>query len=148
MGVSTDGLLVYGYDLGGGDDEWKIHNIGEYDDFERPWLDESEGFSESARTALLASVGFTETDYQVDGFFDRKRAAEAKVGVTFEGYCSDAYTAYMLSAKTYTACRGDCLVIDFAVDPAWNEQLAHALKVLDIEPKQAEPRWLLASYWG
>jgi hypothetical protein len=148
MGVSTDGLLMYGYDLGGGDGEWKLHDIEEYDDFERPWVNEDDGIAESAAKTLLASVGFTETDWQVDGYHDRKRAAEARVGVEFERYCSDAYSALVLSAKTYTACRGDCLVIDFTVDPAWDERLAHALKVLDLKPTQAGPRWLLASYWG
>jgi hypothetical protein len=148
MGVSTNAMLMYGYDLGGGDGPWKLHNIEEYDDFERPWINEDDGIFESAKKTLLAAAGFTETDYNVDGYFDRKRAAEAQVGVHFEGYCSDAYTAYVISARTITASRGDCLLVDFTIDPAWNEKLAHALKVLDLKPTQAEPRWLLASYWG
>ena len=30
MGSSASGILLYGYDLGGGEDDWKIEEVDEY----------------------------------------------------------------------------------------------------------------------
>lgn len=159
MGQSTNGVLAYGYDLGGGDGDWKIEEVGEYGEWEPEWLEvdedeDSEDLITQAGERLMASVGFTETDWHADGFFDREKAAKARLGVEFESYCSGDYPMWLLAAHKITVYRGDCEPIDFAeleklrAEGDWDTKFAHAVQVLGITPKQAKPGWLLVSYWG
>lgn len=154
MGVSTNGILAYGFNIGGGDGDWKIQEAGEYGEWEPEWANEDDGTVECAEAKLLEAVGFTETDWRVDGYFERKREAEARVGVEFEGHCSDQCTMYVLAAHTVTAYRGDAKEIDFAVFEQqrlaedWDGKLQRACEVLGITPTQEQPKWLLVSYWG
>lgn len=162
MGTSTDGILAYGYDLGGDEEGWKVRETGEYGDLKLDWLadagedgDEDNDVVEQMRKRLLAVVaGFTETDWEADGYFDRESDAENAVGVGFESYCSGEYPMYVLAAKVITAKRGDCDVIDMAAlsDPetlaGHDAKLSAALTALGITPAQGKPAWLLCSYWG
>lgn len=153
MGVSTDAMLLYGYDLGSGE-EWKIEGVDQYGVLERAWLGEDDEFSEAAMRVLLASIGFTETDWQVEGFFRRQREAEERLVVSLESHCSDEYPMWVLAAQKVVASRGTALVVDFAELDAqrqagdWDDKLRAALEALGITPTQAEPCWLLASNWG
>lgn len=156
MGQSTDGILAYGYDLGEGFE--KIQEAGEYGELPPlTWFDpeHTDDLIEAAELHLLAQVaGFTETDWSADGYFDRQRKAKARLGVQFETYCSDSCPMHLLAAKVITVRRGAVEDIDMtalAVEPemnGWNDKLRAALTALGITPQQAEPRWLLASYWG
>jgi len=148
MGTSTNAMLMYGYDLGGGDGPWKLEGVDEYDGLERPWLGEDDDFEEAAMKVLLATVGYVAPDEYVAGEYQRKADAEQRLGLTVEYHCSGDYPMYVLSAKTYTAHRGDCDVVDFTIDSEWNERLARGLEALGLKPTQPEPCWLLASYWG
>jgi hypothetical protein len=166
MGVSTDAILAYGYNLGGGDGDWLIEEVGEYGELKLPWfavnLDDDgddedrddDDFVTKAEKKLLVAQGFTEIDWRADGYYERKVAAEAASGVEFKGYCSDSYTSYVLAAKVIKAYRGDCPAVDFealtreAVEGRYDEKLAAAIQALGITPKQTQPAWLLCSYWG
>lgn len=151
MSQSTNGILAYGYDIAGGDAEWKVREVGEYGELKLDWLDEDDGdFATAAEKRLLAAAGFTETDYTADGYFKREREAEARSGVEFESYCSGDYPMYLLAAKgsVTTAYRGDCKAIDFTVHPEWDDKLRAALGALGMTPTQERARWLLCSYWG
>jgi hypothetical protein len=61
---------------------------------------------------------------------------------------------YLMAAKVITVSRGSTIEIDWAalererVERDWDGKLTAALSVLGLTPKQATPRWLLASYWG
>lgn len=159
MGQSTNGMLVYGYDLGS-EEEWKIREAGEYGELpELPWFDpdneDGDGFQESAERHLLAQLAdFTETDWRADGYFDRERAAKEQLGVEFDTYCSGEYPMYLLATKVITVYRGDVEEIDMealAVEPemnGWDEKLNAAVQVLGITPTQGKPKWMLCSYWG
>jgi hypothetical protein len=153
MGTSTNAYLMYGYDLGS-DEGWKIQGLGEYETWEPDWLDEDEGIIESALNKLRAAAGFTETDWRADGFFDRQKAADAQIGVEVESHCSGEYPMYVLSAKKFTAYRGDVEVLDLAtlqqavIDEDLDGKLNRALDVLGFRPVQEKPAWLLCSYWG
>ena len=153
MGQSTNGMLVYGYDLGGDEDGWQIaeENIAAF----LEWGSGEDGdLVEKGKVRLLASVGFTETDWRADGYHERKKAAEERLGVEFESYCSGDYPMWLLAAHTVTVYRGDCKEIDFAAlekartEGDWDAKLAHAIQVLGITPTQEKPGWLLVSYWG
>lgn len=158
MGMSTNAMLVYGYHLGSDDSGWQVEGVGEYG--ELPALDWHESESDDAdfgtdvELRLLASVGFTETDWSADGYFDRERAAKARLGVALETHCSGDYPMYLLIAKGITAYRGDAKEIDFKALQAELEQsdadakLRAALDALGLRPTQEQPRWLLCSYWG
>jgi hypothetical protein len=151
MGQSTNGILLYGYDLAGGDAEWKVREVGEYGEPQVDWFDvEENDFATAAEKRLMASVGFTETDYMADGYFDREREAKARLGVEFKSYCSDGYPMHTLAAKgsVLTAYRGDCKPADFTVKPEWNQLLFRALGVLGLTPTQEQAQWLLCSWWG
>lgn len=159
MGQSTNAMLMYGYHLGGPDGGWEIQQADEFgglDVNQIPWLrlDDESDFITQAEQKLLESVGFTETDWQADGYFDRERAAEARLGVTFESHCSGDYPMWVLAAAEMTAYRGDARIVDLAAlaqqvaDEGWDDKLAAAVEALGITPKQAKPAWLLCSYWG
>jgi hypothetical protein len=163
MGQSTNAVLAYGYDLGS-DEDWKIQEAsGEYGELQLDWLttagdtedDEDAGFIAQAKKRLLAQIaGFTETDWQVEGFFTRQDEAEKSLGVEFKSYCSGDYPMYVLAAHAITVHRGDSQLLDLAAlaaDPAangWDEKLQAALTALGITPTQQTPGWVLCSYWG
>ncbi|HEY9371875.1 hypothetical protein [Streptomyces sp.] len=160
MGQSTNGMLAYGYDLGG-EEGWKLQEAGEYGELpELPWFDEEnedgDGFQESAERRLLAEIaGFTETwSSGNEGYSDRKREAKAQVGVEFDTHCSGDYPMYLIATKVITVYRGSVKDIDMAalaVEPemnGWDEKLRIALQALGITPTQEKARWLLCSYWG
>lgn len=164
MGQSTDAMLMYGYHLGGDDAGWEVEETDEYgalDASQIPWvLDEEheEGTDfdlvEEAGALLMASVGFTETDWRAEGYYDREKAAKAELGVTIKTHCSGVTPMYVLAAHCVTARRGHVDEIDFealsreVAEKAADAKLAAALQALGITPKQDNPRWLLCSYWG
>lgn len=154
MGNSADAYLTYGFDLGGGDNDWLIEEADEDGEWRPTWLGDDGDYRESVEVALLAAEGFTETDWRADGYFDRKRVALAKVGVELESHCSGDYPVWMLVAHQVTAHWGDAKGIDFAdlerqrAEGEWDAKLRRACDVLGITPKQSEPGWMLASYWG
>jgi len=163
VGQRTDGLLVYGYDLGC-EEDWKVRERGEYGEpvpgtggwVPDPEAEEGYDLIEQAMSHLLAASGFTETyEDGRDGYFGREDAAKAALGVEFETYCSGEYPMYVLAACVVTAGRGDVVdagaaiaAADDATRQEWDAKLAAALQVLGLTPVQDKPRWLLCSYWG
>jgi len=157
-------MLVYGYDLGGGEDDgWKVREAGEYGELRVPWLPDPDteeatedlDIPDEMKRCLLIASGFTETyEDGREGYFGRESEAEAALGIELESYCSGEYPMYILAAKVLTAHRGDCDVLDLAAlsDPAtlaaYDQKLNAALAVLGITPVQDKPAWLLCSYWG
>ena len=160
MGQSTNGILAYGYDLGGDEGGWKVREAGEYGDLTLPWLPEPEDFDDYDLATLLErrlldASGFTETyeDGRPD-YFARVRAAKEALGVELESYCMGDYPMYVLAAKAITAYRGDCDVVDMAelsrpeTLAGWDAKLSAALAALGMPPVQEKPAWLLCSYWA
>jgi hypothetical protein len=159
MGTSTDAYLMYGYDLGS-EEDWKIQGLGEYGEWKPDWLNVDEDaedepdWTEEIQKQLRKSVGFTETDWEADGFYKRQAAADAQIGVELESHCSGEYPMYVLAAKTITAGRGYPVTVEPAalqaavLDGGLDEKLARAIEALGIQPVQEKPAWLLCSYWG
>ena len=149
MGQSTDGILAYGYDLGG-DSEWRLADTPAT----AALAEEGYWDTETAETALLAAVGFVEVDYKTLGYFDRRRAAQERVGVKLMTYCSLDYPQYLLVAHAIRVYRGDVKEIDMgelAEAPlvhGWDDKLRAALETLGLTPTQERAKWLLVSYWG
>ena len=119
MGMSTSGILAYGFDLGG-PEKWEVREAGEYGELPPlDWYnedDENSYFIEAAERRLLASIGFTETWHQGnEGYFRREREARAQLGVAFETYCSGDYPMHLLTTKVITAYGGDAHQIDHQI---------------------------------
>lgn len=165
MGQSTNGIIAYGYDLGG-DEGWKLQGLGEYGELpDLPWYnpenEDDEGFQSAAETRLLAEIAEFTEEYPYDepketrsAYFERERQAKARIGIKFDTYCSGDYPMFLLATKVITVRRGSVEEIDMtelAVAPemnGWDEKLQAAVTALGITPIQDKPKWLLASYWG
>ncbi|GGR70933.1 MULTISPECIES: hypothetical protein [Streptomyces] len=155
MGQATDAILAYGYDLGG--EGWKLEGLGEYGELPPlPWWDEEDDFATAAERHLLTRIAqFTETwEDGREGYFERKRAAKARLGLVVETYCSESCPMYVLAAHVTTVKRGDVEALDpldLAQRPdagGWDERLRAALDALGLQPTQERAQWLLCSYWG
>lgn len=139
MGSSSTGILAYGYNLG--------EDFGfDYDDDKPAWYDEDEGWADSAMIALRAAVGFTETDWRAEGFFDRQREADAKVGVSIERYGCDGYCAFLLAAVCHRAGDYGGEEVDVTLPEGVEQRLMWANEVLGLELDS--PGWILASFYG
>lgn len=160
MGVSTDALLVYGFNLGGIEDAegWQIREVDEDGDPTASWYTTPEDaeevdFIEQAEIRLLVAHGLTGR-WSDDDYHERKREAQQHCGVTFERHCSDSCTMYLMVAMDWTANRGYPVKIEPAhlADPELlyhcRGNLARALDILGITPTQDEPGWILASWKG
>lgn len=157
MGQSTNGMLAYGYNLGGAEG-WNLEGLDEYGELpELPWLDEEEhDFQEAAERHLLVEIaGFTEGwSSGNEGYFDRERQAKQRLGVQFDTHCSGDYPMFLLATKVITVYRGDAKELDLAAlqqeaqASDWDTKLAAAVHVLGITPTATKPQWLLCSYWG
>lgn len=139
MGTSTNGILAYGFNLGGAEEGWKIEEAGKYGD---EWVPEWARDDDDE----------TGEDSIVEGAEQGLRAAG--LSVEFEMHCSGDYPMYVLSAQAVTAFRGHPKVIDFGeletlrTAEEWDERLRRACAVLGIKPIQEQPQWLLVSLWA
>lgn len=155
MGMSTDAILAYGYDLGGADG-WKINDLGEYGELPTlDWYDpdSDEDFEEAIERRLLSQLaGFTETDWRIDGYHARKDAALKQLGVQLVSHCSSDYPMWVLATYSKTAWRGSPVLFEptelGAIPTDWDTKLRAALDALGITPTQEHPRWVLCSDWG
>lgn len=105
MGISSDGIIAYGINLGEGldDDEGTVF----------PWQDEKYD-GEFEEWLLREVIGFTEEwEERLDGYFDRKKAALEPFPLDMILFCSYEYSMYFLSIKgTERRCsRGEATLI-------------------------------------
>lgn len=158
MGITVKAELRYGYNLGDDESGWEFAEVSDDEYSTTPtvdwWNEDGDGLSEQAEVMLLASVGFTETDWRADGYWDRKRAAQNLLAVEFEstGY-EGGRTLLVAKGREYHAYSSDCTELDpaamgAAADEVANKALANALQVLGITPNQTKPMWLLTCYYG
>lgn len=154
MGSSPRARLVYGYEFGGDEDGWAVEEAGEYGEWNPPWLTEDgDDLISDAEKVLLASVGFTETDWEAEGYFDRQRAAEARLGVEFTAHGGE-YSCWALVCHEVTVEWGEVAQLDLASlmasvgEGGWDAKLAAAVDALGARPKQERPAWLLLAFWG
>lgn len=156
MGMITQGELSYGYRLQGSDGTWLVREVHPEDSDEWglnvDWLDDEDSFDRAAKDRLLASVGFTGADYQADGYYDRRTAAEERLGVKLERTGWEAEDLLLIT-RQFTAELGEAQAIDPAVLLAEvqgdaDEKLRQALAVLGLTPLQEQPAWLLTAYRG
>lgn len=140
MGQDTDGILAYGYDLGGAEEGWQIREVAD-DQLQLDWYhpdDEFYDFASQAERQLLAAAG----------------GDSEQIKVEFATYCSHDYPMYLIATKTIEVARGHIEHLNLhALANAelindWDEDLVVALRILGITPIQPQPGWMLCSYWG
>lgn len=169
MGVSTNGILAYGIDIG--DDSPPVAGLDEYEDWRPPGFttdsDSDEyyafNFRNWAERKLLAAAGHPVGDDEYYDPDDVKR----DWGVWFKAHGWGEEPQFMLVAHEESASWGDPEDIDFAelerrrVEENWDDKLAAVLKVLGLEddlyyPQERyqgnrriqKPRWILTAYRG
>ena len=150
MGISSDGILAYGFDLGSeesplvkefDEDEYRLQ-VDWYNDGD----DDEEGFQYAALKRLLDANGLPD-----DNPYSRERVVKDKLGVEMVVYCTFDIPSWVLAAKHYTVSRGSVQVLtaeDLTVDPTWEPKLRSALEALGLTPEQEKPEWLLVSLMG
>lgn len=162
MGYTADAILTYGIALGGEEDGWKIQGLDRWGEWRPSWLKPDEDdpeeyadadYADCAMDALLAAAGFTETDRQVDGYFERKGEAEQRLGVSFVSHGHYNFRQFIIATfsmqANQTQARGiDPDIITTAPTELWNGQIQNALNVLGIKPVQEKPTWLLTASYG
>lgn len=154
MSQSTNGMLVYGYDLG---EEPAF--VGLDAEHETPtWYDlDNDDFISAAEERLRLVIAKFDEEWRPgssdSGYFTRRKAADEAVGVTLDTYCSGEYPLYLIGAHIVTVHRGDTITLDLVelerqrIAEDWDGKLAAAVAALGLAV-DGSPRWLLASYWG
>lgn len=139
MGIDSDGILAYGYDLG---ELYDLDTPEEYEGDKTQYIED---------LLLKELAGFTDKWSKGDEtFFDRKREAEKQIGVEIILHCSYDYPMYILAAKgsETRAWRGSPKVIKSLVAyQEWDDNLNKAKAVLGIDNLD-EPAWILSSIMG
>lgn len=161
MGMHPKGKVFYGYDVGGGEGDWKFTQAQESDTnpygyLKTPWYDpEGDQDGEDVRELITkvlydAIPGAPAVEYD----WQRDEPVKEHYGVWLESHAHCDYPSYVLITHETTACQGDAVLLDLTELAAtaqredWDGKLAQALEVLQVTPIQEEPGWLLATDWG
>ena len=133
MGVSTDGILVLGIDLG--------EDLPEFmgDDFDT-WLEEQSGINPP-----------NHNDYDNDWpkYWDAMREYKQDFPVDVVRHCSGDYPMYILAVNgtEHKASRGDPVIID-PVNLSFNTiEVEKFIDFCDEHGIDGTPQWLLCSMW-
>jgi|SRR5688572_18153690 len=148
MGQSTDGLLFYGFEIPGSEDDEALPFWKEDEDDDTDWED----FVAAKLGIKEPDVPYTEAAkplYHI--YWDQKRAAVDALGVGVETHCSGDYPMYALAVKSasYTAYRGSPIKLShdqLLGRNEWDDALRRFCELVGIEYQT--PGWVLASYWG
>ncbi|MDT7785573.1 MAG: hypothetical protein QOF58_3992 [Pseudonocardiales bacterium] len=152
MTIMTSGSLLYGYDLGGGDEPWRFTTTPSGDLGHPAWYDPTEpdhDFAHQAHRHLLASIGVP-TDDELDGD-DFLELLVEHAGVHIERYSWERAPSFVLTAHETTAYYDQPTALDpLELDRRrthenWETRLADAIRLLGLVPDVPAPRWLLIS---
>jgi hypothetical protein len=154
MGVSTDGILLYGW-LFEEDTEFPWDKKECRGD-EEQWWHEVNGYKPPFQLFTEDGEyidGKEPTDKMVTEYFNHQCEWDKANLMPFKvvNYCSDNYPMYAIAVgKVIEANRGYPVPIkpsELVVDPADAERVKAVLAKHGLE-LEGEPRWWLASYWG
>lgn len=158
MGTSASAKLIYGYDLGGDNNGWKIQQADEYgclDTDAIDWItDDDFYFAGAAEERLLASIGFTDTNWRADGYHGRLSEAKERLGLDIVFYSHHDNSMHALAAHVIEQGWSEGLVLDLPALAAlpeangWDAKLAAAIEALGMTPTQTRPGWILCAEYG
>lgn len=151
MGVSTDGILCYGFSLGDeggvlpswlldGDPEDEDSNAIEFVDFLAKLYELPHPGEWSGDEATLA---------RFHEYWDKQRQLEKDVGIEVVNHCSGEYPMFILAVaeSVKTAARGSITELgqNTTANPEWEDKLRAFCEKAGI--KFEEPQFLLCSMW-
>lgn len=144
MSTSTDAILAYGYDLGGGD-PWKFTPVDGDGVWLPDWLVPSQ--LTGAQKAQFDEDGELGTRDLME--LAQKRLDDHDSHIQLVEHCSSAYPSWILAVASYEARRGGPVAVPEAepgryVSP-WYQRLVKAQHLLGITCPGG-PAWLLASW--
>jgi hypothetical protein len=153
MGVSTDAILFFGYDLGDPEDGGDAEVLLDAHDRAREQAgDDDLDFDEAI--AVLAGQHSPRPDYGTDreawhawGAAVARAYAETFGDVEVVRHCSLSSPMYGLGVRVATAWRGTAVAPDLSVDVEdATVRLGRVLAALGIEVPARGPEWLLVSF--
>jgi hypothetical protein len=160
MGMSTDGMLVYGFDLGSYEhgEGWKFKELDGDGEPVFPWYTTGEDFVEALERALLATVhGFDpdrETYPDSQSYYRAEKAAKERLGLEVVRYGHIEYSGWILAANTLTIHQSETRAINphyliyRPISSRWNNNLIHAVKDIGMSFENNWPSWLLTAETG
>ena len=139
MGMSIDGILAYGYDLGN-EDQWPYDDDERAADWRKPWMDVSEESDTDVAILELLGIEIPVGEYS----FSVVNAQDFEL--VHYGVCD--YSSYILTLKdAQVSAYYEAKSVDLTINPEWNKRLKRATDSLGLFPPQ-NPQWLLAAYYG
>lgn len=162
MGVSTDGMLLYGYiwddetELfdNDDDDEW-VDVVAKSRDIPNPWDRYVEPKLPYMEQRAHADAWVAEHRKELDAMYAAKRAIEDEFGVTISYHGSDGWSVPYVHIKdaevaAYRGSPQSVTGMSLERNPEWDAKLDRFMEELGIEKPdgQDEPGWYLASWWG
>lgn len=147
MGADAQAYLAYGYDLGGQEYGWNVHNELA---IERIKAEGDDDFADGVKNILLKRlVGFKVEDRDIDKFYEKLNAAKKQLEVELVNYSSWEYPGYILAVTpVHWAFDWTPITVDIALDHQAAMKLDMALRALELRPTQEEPKWILAPFYG
>lgn len=169
MGASSNGILAYGYDLGGGHEAWKVREVDQYGSLRTDWYnpdaalarfgddeeDTDDGDEElTAFEALIKVLYDAIPDLQDPGPYpDREEQVARHYEVAFVAH-GDGYNfpqKRILAAYHVAPEYGESEPLDLAelqaraVVDDWDGKIAKVLETAGLHPVTDRPTWLLAA---
>jgi hypothetical protein len=146
MGVSTNGILFWGYCFTEEEQKPYEHDDGEED------FDPETRYAERLGVVPPGECYSHENDAKWRAYWDAKKAANERGGCEVGYHCGDACPMYYVavSASHAVAYRGDPRPIaPMAVGADWAGKLNDYCDKMGIRPPDGQqPGWWLTSYWG
>lgn len=144
MGNSIEGILAYGFDLGGAG-TWHLQGVREYDPWRPSWIYPGD------------QAGVDDETYDYQSKMTERLAAhdlDSLEVVTYGDLTVEDGMGYILAAWSMQT-RGASTASPHLADvqarrliERWDDQLMQALKVLDIRPWQPQPLTILSQSYG
>jgi len=153
MGMSSDGVLAFGWDLGSPGD------YGNYGDEKFQWasslmekIEESDDFDDIAMSYVPGWD--VDEDWRNPGYFERAKAAKALRYFEIISYNHCDYPRYILTlpGKNWVVCTGDTKDVTEVMSYSTEElvelrvKLQNAAELLGLEPPE-NPKLLLTMDW-
>jgi hypothetical protein len=137
MGISSDGLLIYGFDLGIEDEQPFSELLADNEEFDDFIANEAgiEGWTENAK----------------DDYWKRYREAVEACPVELHIHCSYDYPMYVLGVRgaNFTAYRGDPTIIEKDAFNISEDKIKAAKEWCEkYKIEWQEPKWVLCSLYG
>lgn len=160
MGMSTDALLVYGFDLGSDEiDGWKFREVDSYGDPRFPWYGPNsvDDFVEVLEMKLLTTIGFDpdiDNHPSWDAYHAAKKAAQKTLGVEVVRYGHIEYSGWILAAYEHSVHESRTWLIsptellEKPIDEQWNIKLSNAIEGIGMSFDDMPPGWLLTARTG